>query len=94
MNNYEGAGLAVDGVYGKLTEVAVNKFQLEHKDKVLTPWNITAPTGIFYLTTQTEVNNIMCPSLNLPIPSNLIPFKVHPQTPVVLLGHGSIVASI
>ena len=74
LNDYMQAGLVVDGVYGSRTESAVRAFQLRHTDKVLTPWGITASTGIFYITTQTEVNNIMCPPLNIPIPSNLINF--------------------
>jgi len=74
LNSYMNAGLRVDGIYGSKTEAAVRAFQLKHADKILTPWGITASTGIFYLTTQTEVNNIMCPTLNLPIPSNLINF--------------------
>ncbi len=84
LNDYMNAGLALDGVYGPLTEAAVENFQLAHAEKVLAPWGITAPTGIFYLTTQTEVNNIMCPTLELPIPSNLIQFRDNPQTPRAL----------
>lgn len=83
LNDYMHESLTVDGIYGSKTEAAVNRFQLTYKDKILTPWGISAPTGIFYLTTQTEVNNIMCPPLNLPIPSNLINFQFHPQTPKI-----------
>ena len=72
LNDYMNAGLAVDGIYGSQTEAAVSRFQLAHADKVLVPWGISAPTGIFYLTTQTEVNNIMCPDLGLGIPAPLI----------------------
>ena len=54
--------------------MAVKTFQLARKENVLNPWGISAPTGIFYLTTQTEVNNIMCPDLNLAIPTYLINF--------------------
>ena len=74
LNNYMNAGLVVDGIYGSKTEMAVKNFQLARKEKVLNPWGISAPTGIFYLTTQTEVNNIMCPDLNLAIPTYLINF--------------------
>jgi len=74
LNNYMNAGLVVDGIYGLRTEAAVKAFQFAHKDKILTPWGISAPTGIFYITTQIEVNNIMCPTLNIPIPSNLMNF--------------------
>lgn len=81
LNDYMNSGLVVDGVFGLNTENALKAFQLKHKEKVMDPWKLTAPTGIFYLTTQTEVNNIMCPELNLPIPSNLIPFSHNPLTP-------------
>ena len=63
--------LVVDGIYGLKTEEAVRSFQILRKDKVLTPWEIAPSTGIFYITTLIEVNNIMCPDLNLQIPSNL-----------------------
>ena len=72
LNMYQNAGLVVDGAYGPLTEAAVRVFQLTRNTNVLTPWDISQSTGIFYLTTQTETNNIMCPELELPIPSPLI----------------------
>jgi len=77
LNDYLKLKLEVDGIYGSKTEEAVRVFQILHKDKVLTPWGITVSTGIFYLTTQTEVNNIMCPDLNLQIPSNLVNFTAN-----------------
>jgi hypothetical protein len=81
LNDYTAAGLSVDSKFGPKTETALKAFQTAHADKVLTPWNLKAPTGIFYLTTQTEVNNIMCPELGLPIPTNLVPFSRNPETP-------------
>lgn len=83
LNDYFKAELKVDGIFGKSTEVALKKFQIEHKEKILAPWHITIPTGIFYLTTQAEINNIMCPTLNLPIPTNLIPFDSNPESPKI-----------
>ena len=81
LRDYTNAAIVVDGVFGPRTEAALMAFQISHKDKILDPWGLTAPTGIFYLTTQTEVNNIMCPALDLPIPTNLIPFSANPATP-------------
>lgn len=81
LNDYMKSGLELDGIYGPKTAAAVSVFQLAHKEKILAPWEINAPTGIFYLTTQTEVNNIMCPTLELPIPENLINFSINPATP-------------
>ncbi len=83
LNDYMKAGLKEDGKFGYGTEKWLKSFQLKHADKVLTPWGFKskAPTGIFYLTTQTEVNNIMCPPLNLPIPL-LTPIETNPLAPI------------
>ncbi len=83
LNDFTKAGLVVDKNFGPKTEAALKNFQLAHKDKILTPWNLTVPTGIFYLTTQTEVNNVMCPTLTLPVPTNLIPFSANPIAPKI-----------
>ncbi len=80
LNEKEGEKLVVDGIYGKETEEAVNRFQIKYKDEVLTPWGHKAPTGIFYLTTQNKVNNIMCPDLKLSV-SELIKFNLNPESP-------------
>jgi hypothetical protein len=71
--------LPVTGVYSKATEAAVKKFQSQQLRSVLTPWKINKPTGIVYLTTVAAINNIMCPQLNLPIPTDLISFSKHPK---------------
>lgn len=68
LNDYMKLSIKEDGIYGLQTENAVREFQAKHFDKILSPWNLKKPTGIFYKTTQTQVNNIMCPDLNLPIP--------------------------
>ena len=80
LNDYMQAGLKEDGVFGLSTENALKKFQLAHADKILTPWGFSKPTGIFYITTQTEVNNIMCPELMLKIPE-LVPIALNPLAP-------------
>lgn len=80
LNDYMKAGIKEDGKYGKTTEAWVKKFQTKHSDKILSPWGFNGPTGIFYVTTQTAVNNIMCPDLNLGIPP-LIPFETNPAAP-------------
>jgi uncharacterized repeat protein (TIGR01451 family) len=81
LNDYMTSGLTLDNKFGPKTETALKAFQLKHTDKILTPWKITKPTGIFYLTTQTAVNNIMCPDLGLPIPQVLIPYSQNPAAP-------------
>ncbi len=80
LNDFTKARLKEDGKFGKGTEKALKKFQLAHADKILVPWNLKSPTGIFYITTQTKVNNIMCPELNLPIPA-LTPIELNPLAP-------------
>jgi hypothetical protein len=80
LNDYMGSGLVVDGVFGTKTDAAVRAFQVKQFGKVLAPWGLESSTGIFYLTTQTEVNNIMCPPLNLPIPP-LVPINQNPNFP-------------
>ena len=84
LNDYLHAGLKEDGIFGPLTDKYVRIFQASHKEKVLTPWGLNGPTGIVYLTTTTEINNIMCPTLNLPVPTNLIPITANPAFPPLL----------
>jgi peptidoglycan hydrolase-like protein with peptidoglycan-binding domain len=71
------AALVIDGIFGPKTEAVVSAFQLAHKDKVLAPWGISTPTGIFYKTTLVEAKNIMCPTVTLPIPTDLIPWSAN-----------------
>lgn len=78
LNFYLNKNLSVDGIYGTATEAAVREFQILRSDNVLDPWGIEEPTGIFYLTTQTEVNNILCPDLNIAIPNPLINWSINP----------------
>lgn len=80
LNDYMKAGLTVDGNFGLQTEIALKKFQAAYPGTVLSPWGFKKPTGIFYLTTQTQVNNIMCPDLKLPIPK-LTPIETNPLAP-------------
>lgn len=81
LNLQEGANLEVDGIFGSLTDQYVRIFQYKHMDKVLNPWGLLGATGIVYLTTVTEINNIMCPPLDLPIPNPLTPTIMNPSFP-------------
>ncbi len=78
LNGYMNSGLVVDGLFGPLTEAAVKSFQVAKKDKVLTPWGLTLPTGIFYKTTLVEAKNTICSDVILPIPTDLIPWSKNP----------------
>jgi hypothetical protein len=75
LRQYEGDSLAINGIYDQATEAAVNAFQTKYNTEILKPWsdlgllpNDTSPTGYVYKTTRRMINNIVCPSLNLPIP--------------------------
>ena len=72
-------GLALDGVYGPLTEAAVENFQLAHAESISSLGH-NSLTGIFYLTTNRSKQHYVS-TLELPIPSNLIQFRDNPQTP-------------
>jgi hypothetical protein len=62
-----GTDIPVTGFFGRLTTSAVRKFQTENKDQVLTPWKLSKPTGIVYVTTVAHINNIKCPMLNIKV---------------------------
>ena len=59
------------------------KFQKKQFGNVLSPWGFKAPTGIAYVTTLAEINNIMCPDLKLPIPKTT-PIETDPLAPAKL----------
>lgn len=79
LNGYMHLNLKEDGMYGAKTEAGVKAFQISHKDKILTPWKLTIPTGIFYKTTLVEAKNTICPEVILPIPTDLIPWSLNPE---------------
>ena len=60
LKSYEGASVAITGVYDAATIAATESFQLKFKDDILTPWGISAPTGYVYLTTRQMVNEVAC----------------------------------
>ncbi len=72
LNTYMGEDLPISGMFGAMTKQAVQRFQERHANEVLTPWGLEAPTGYVYLTTKRWINMIVCPELNLPMPT-LIP---------------------
>ncbi len=56
------------GAFDMRTANAVKDFQEKYSDKVLKPWNLTAPTGLVYLTTLHQINMLACPELALQLP--------------------------
>lgn len=66
--------IPITGFFGPITTAAVKRFQLLHKDTILKPWGLTAPTGIVYVTTLAHINNVKCPELNIQVdPKDLTP---------------------
>ena len=68
LNDHEGAGLTVDGVYGPLTEAAVRAFQVKYASEILTPWGISSPTGHFYLSSLHQAQLLLCPTVEDSLP--------------------------
>ncbi len=74
LNKEMNAGLPLTGFYDATTMGTVDSFQIKYYEEVLRPWVIhglpteKTPTGFVYKTTKRKINNLMCPSLNLPIP--------------------------
>ncbi len=59
LNEFYDANLLVDGIYGNQTEKAIKEFQNKYKEYILLPWNLKAPTGYTYQTTQSYANKIL-----------------------------------
>lgn len=81
LNSYLGSSIPVTGYYGSMTEQSIRELQVRHTDVMLKPWGINTPSGIAYLTTVTGINNIVCPELRLPIPTNLVVWSQNAETP-------------
>jgi len=60
LNEYEGANLAVDSEYGTADEQAVRAFQEKYAAEVLTPLDLTGPTGHVLGFTRAQINKIYC----------------------------------
>jgi hypothetical protein len=60
LKDYEAADVDVSGEYDSKTEFAVRMFQKKYASDVLTPWNISEPTGYVFLTTRKKVNEVYC----------------------------------
>lgn len=61
-------GVKQTGFFGTLTYNAVSAFQLKYTDTVLKPWGISYATGYFYKTTQRQMNMLLCPNVDFPMP--------------------------
>lgn len=79
LRDFEGAKIEINGVYDAKTLAAVNAFQSKYAREVLTPWEITKPTGYVYLTTQKKLNEVYCRGTKA-FPLNAEQLKVIQQT--------------
>ncbi len=83
LNDHMDEDLAITGTYSSDCVEAVNRFQLAYKNDILKPWvdagihcDVNQTTGYVYKTTQRQINLIMCPDLNIPMPD----MSAYPQT--------------
>ncbi|MES2986254.1 MAG: BspA family leucine-rich repeat surface protein [Patescibacteria group bacterium] len=60
LNTYEGGNLVVDGEFKVVDEQAVRNFQTKYKTQILSPWGLSASTGVVYVTTKAKMNAIVC----------------------------------
>jgi hypothetical protein len=60
LSHFEGAQIAMTGVYDAATLSAVNAFQVKYADEILAPWSLKGPTGYVYYTTRKKINEVFC----------------------------------
>ncbi len=78
LNKHMGASLPVTGFYGPMTFGKLKDFQSKYSDEVLKPWNLDTPTGLVYLSTLRQINNIECPDIAGSLPE-LVPWSLYPN---------------
>jgi hypothetical protein len=60
LKNTEKLDVAVTGTFDAQTETAVKSFQTKYADTIMTPWGVTTPTGVVFITTMKKINQIAC----------------------------------
>ena len=68
LNVLEGNNLSYTGTYDVATKMAVMNYQANYAAEVLTPWNLTEPTGYVYLTTRKHINERFCDNYTEELP--------------------------
>ncbi len=75
LNEVLGTNIPLTGFFGQSTKDAVDAFQLKYKTDILDPWIHEGfilsgkPTGVVGPTTLRVINNLVCPDLQIPMPS-------------------------
>ncbi len=75
LNEVLGTNIPLTGFFGESTKAAVDAFQLKYKTDILDPWihegfNLSGkPTGVVGPMTLRVINNLVCPDLQIPMPS-------------------------
>lgn len=77
LNKWVKSNLPVTGFFGPMTEDAVKAFQASNPDTILKPWNLSAATGLVYITTLRQMNLLECPDLALQL-GDLVPWSQNP----------------
>jgi VCBS repeat-containing protein len=78
LNKNLNSNLPLTGFYGPQTFAEAKKFQTKYSDEVLKPWGLTSATGLVYLSTLRQINNLECPELSLALPA-LVPWSQNPN---------------
>ena len=60
LNEFEGEGLEVNGIYEQVDFDAVSRFQEKYLENVLSPWSHNKATGYVYITTKKKINELYC----------------------------------
>lgn len=60
LKQYVNNEIVVTGIFDDSTRIAIEKFQQQYAEDILTPWNMTKSSGYVYYTTQKKINEIMC----------------------------------
>ncbi|KXJ99160.1 MAG: hypothetical protein UZ19_OD1000460 [Parcubacteria bacterium OLB19] len=60
LKKYVSSEVVTTGIFDDKTRIAVENFQQQYKEDILTPWNMTVSSGYVYYTTKKKINEIMC----------------------------------
>jgi hypothetical protein len=76
LNKQLNSNIPITGFFGPLTLAKVKEFQIKYSGEVLKPWGLNLPTGLVYLSTIRQINNLECPNLMAELPE-LVPWSAN-----------------